>query len=339
MPITSAFTSFGMLRFSSKPSRHRAIYDALKVAIGGDAGPHGGGQASSVYDLSIGTHQEAKLYATAHGLAMADGQQERAGNQALPLKCVELLPSIERDYLLVPGPYDTIAQQQANLQARKLLPGGAILSNIVAGLRLILGTDFLAVRTITLAEGGGAVPSTPVSDARVNARLPDVPAKWVQLTEPVTTLAAPFAVGYGNLDPTITSPVLLAVGDVVMVQAGNTALMEKVTVSAVSAAGAPQRFTATFAKSHDVGAVVTTMDWPWQVNPSRIYLVIVTAAAAKDAERRRKVDEFMARVVRGPSQWATVKPTTPGALTVGPDALPFTLGAVPIGSLAFTLSP
>lgn len=325
MPRFSAFTPFGQLAFSSKLSMADRIYRAMKGAV------------SDAFDMSVGTHQEAKVYAAARGMARAGMALVRAGNQAQFAKATDLLPLLEADYDLTPGAIDNINTRRVRGAAAERLSRGAALENIVASLRTILGSSFLAVRTLTAAEAT-VYPVAPYGDARVNALLPTAQARHVKLTNGATA-AGGLLVGYTNLDPTRGEVALLA-GDVVMVQPENSGLSEKVTVIAVTGSGSTRQFAATFARAHDVGAIVTTMPWPYQWSTKRSYLIVVAAGAAIDINLRRLVDEFMSRVVPATSQWAIVQPTTQGALTVGPFTLGTSpLGAVPLGTTAFTMSP
>jgi hypothetical protein len=325
VPRFSAFTPFGQLAFSSKLSLAERIYRSMKTA------------ESEAFDLSVGTHEEAKLYARARGMARAGMALERAGNQALFSKATDLLPLLEADYAIVPGARDGLNTRRVRGAAAERLSRGAALENIVASLRTMLGTSFLAVRTLTPAEAT-VYPAAPYGDSRVNALAPTTQARHVKLTDGVTTTGV-VGVGYENLDST-QGDVKLLVGDVVMVEPENTGRSEKVTIIATATLNGQKLFVANFARPHDIGAIVTNTPWPYQWSTKRFYLVVVTASAAVDQDKRRLVDEFMRRCVPATSQWAIVQPTSPGALTIGPFTLGSSpLGAVPLGTTAFTLSP
>jgi len=322
MPRFSAFTPFGMLAFSSKRSFGESIYAAMRACV------------DQPFDMSVGTHEEAKIYAQAMGLARARYALLRARNQTVPSKTWDMLPVLEADYGLAPLPTDSLVARRGALAARVRLPGGARVSNVTAGLRDILGSNFLALRTTSLDE------ATSPSMAAANFRPRTLPPKFFRTLGSIAPLLP--ASAWVSYAPFGASPAteLLMVGDVAVVQGENSGLAEKVTVTGVQAVDNVQQFQATFTKSHDTGATVTTMHWPFTSSTKRFSLVIVTATAAIDAEQRRKVDDFMARVSRGVSQWAIVQPTTPGALTVGPAKVDAAIiGAVPIGTFAFTLSP
>lgn len=107
-------------------------------------------------------------------------------------------------------------------------------------------------------------------------------------------------------------------GDVLCVDPGNLGLVERVTVVSSEGAGATRRFSATFQKAHDAGTYATDGPVPLWSNTKRHVLVVVTAEAAVDPEQVRRVDELFKRIMRAPTTWAIVQPTTPGATTTGP---------------------
>lgn len=331
MPRFSAFTPFGQLRFSARPSDAEQLYKSLKAQV---SDPKTG---MSPYDLTPGTHQEAKLYAQAMGLAAAKATVDRAGNQGNPLKAKELLPSLEEEFLIVPGASDTLLDRQRAVAAKKKLPRGARRESVVDALRTLLGSDFIAYRPVAWSEAT-IYPADPTSSNQINATRVDIPPKFVRLLEPVTDLGAPIWVAYANWDRS-AGEVTLATGELVMVQPENTALAERVTIMGVRGSGPTREFRAIFTNPHDIDAAVTTMNFPWQFSTSRFAFVIVKTLTAINPEKRRKVDDIMARVARGVSSWTVVQPTAPGALTIGPFSLPVPLGAVPLGQLAFTPSP
>jgi hypothetical protein len=76
---------------------------------------------------------------------------------------------------------------------------------------------------------------------------------------------------------------------------------------------------------------------PLWTNSKRHVLIVVKASAAIDAAIVRRIDDLFRRMMRGPTTWAIVQPTTPGAATTGPfaigDTLGSPLGAVPVESI------
>lgn len=326
MPLLSAFTPCGMLSMSSAPSRGETNYQILVDQLKG------------AFDLTQGTHAEALVYAMAMLFARAGYALERAGNQKDPKRAYDLLPLLEQDYLITPGANDTVSQRAATLLARMLLSRGAVAENIVAGLREFLEDDFIAYRPMTTSEAF-VFPTTWTAAGTLKANPTKTTAapKLVRLSEPIVATGVPFAVGYTNLDST-AGEVKLVAGDVVMVQPENSGLAERVTITSASGSGTARMLTATFTKSHDANAIVTTQNWPYWWSTKRRSLIVLTAAAAVDPEKRRKVDEYMARVARGVSQWSIVQPSAPGL--AGPYLINVSpLGCVPLASIAYTPSP
>jgi len=327
MPRLSAFTRCGHLRMSSTPSHGETIYGVLYD------------QLSRAFDLTQGTHAEALVYAMAMLLARARYTLERAGNQQHPKTAYDLLPLLEKDYLLTPGPNDTVPQRAAAVLARMMLSRGAVTENIKAGLRAILGSEFLGYRPFPVSEAF-TYPTTwtAAGTKKANPTRTSAPPKLVTLTGPVTATGIAFTVGYTNLDPT-AAEVQLVAGDVVMAQPENTGLSERVIITSAAGTGTARTLTATFTNAHDSGAILTTQSWPYWWSTKRRSLIAVSAAASVDPEKRRRVDEFMARVARGVSQWAIVDATShPGDL--GPYSINLSpLGATPLEHIYFTPDP
>ena len=250
----------------------------------------------------------AEKFALAYLLARIDWYLTKAGNQRNVQWATDLLPLREDDFLATPGAHDTIFQRGQRLAAIRLLPGGANQSNIANMLANAIGSSFVKLRVVANAERATDLPTSVFRPAGV---LP----KFLQLVVPLAVTGGSVLIGYGNLDPTITQPVLLSVGDVVTVQGENKAVAEVVTVTSVVTLAAPvyygatpvtQFFGATFQNSHDVGATVTTMNYPrWSSTQCFLY-VEVTPASASDPVTRARVDHVMEQVTRGWCGWATV---------------------------------
>lgn len=129
----SAFSSFGFFEFSGEPSLHEQFYDMLPALWG------------TQHDMSNeGTYEEAKLFATSGMCALMLTELKHAGNQFNPLTAYDLLPLLENDYLLSPGPKDGVVDRQNAVAAAMLLPGGAKVSNVVNALKKSVGAAFIA---------------------------------------------------------------------------------------------------------------------------------------------------------------------------------------------------
>ena len=325
MPITSAHTPYGMLRFQRSISPAEKIYRSMRNSL------------QNAFDVTRGTDTEAEIYATARELAREGMALMCAGNQARGLTATSCLNNLEADFGITPGARDDLNTRRQRVHAKEAAAQGNSLAAMVAALRALLGKSFLAVRVLTSAEAT-VTPVTPLGDVRVAARPVTTIPRYAQLVDPVCVTGTPVWVTYSNLDST-TGEVDFIVGDTPMVQGENYGLGEQVTVLAVQGVGSARQFQATFTNSHDIGASVTTADWPVGTSTGSTYLIVVLAAASIDTNQRRLVDEYMASAVCGVDTWAIVQPTTPGALTIGPFTLGTSpLGAVPLGTTAFVLS-
>lgn len=396
MPKLSLFTPCGFLELSSRAPRPKGYYKDFIAS-------YGKGYDFTPEDDAAGNppnHNEATAFARAMAVARARNALERAGNQFRGSTALDLILLKAKDWGVIPSSKDTIASLQLKIAAKQLLLRGARLEAVVAGLRGILGANFIAYRPLATTEAT-VYPTWPSADARLlaNPTLPAPTVKQCALVDPVGVTGSPLTVQYANLDPR-AAEVDLAAGDVVMLQPENTLLAEKVTVASTTGpvvwtastfysegtvvlptvptgfyyvattAGtsgttepaeptaigdtvtdgaavlecygvlpAPRYFTATFTKGHDVGAVVTTMDWPYQWSTQLFAFVIVSAAAAIDAEMRRETNEFMALATRGTGQWAIVEPLD-GSSAIGPFFADSTgIGTSPIGTFQFVPSP
>ena len=307
MPKFSAFTPFGILKFSSAPSELEGQYRAL------------GQQLDQAFDPAD-PNNEAEKYATARHLARVNLTLQRAGNQRDVTKALDLLPLRERDFLVTPSPFDNLLVRQNRLAALKMQQLGATASNIRNTLSTAIGSAFVGLKINTPASTARDLPTSCFQPLGLES-------VWLQLTLPVAVPGLQWAT-YQNLDPTITTPEALQLGDTVTVQGENNWLAEVVTVAAIqtTAAGLFQ-FQATFANAHDVGAIVTTMPYPrWATTQCFLY-VELTPAGAINPLVRLQVDAIMARVARGVVQWATVGAS--GGL-IGP----FVIGTSPLGTAA-----
>lgn len=321
MPKLSAFNPCGMLRMSSAPSYAKAIYDTI---VSGE---------KEAFDNTKGGARESRNYAMAMGIARARCAMERAGNQVDPHNCNDLLPDFEKRFGLVPGPYDTIVDRQNALATKMQFSQGARRSNVVNVLRRILGADFLALRGMDPAE------IARVTNFDAHATDVRIAPRFLRLVDPIVRTAVPTWVLYENLDPT-AGDVILSTNDVVMVQPGHSARQEKVTVLDARGTGATREFQATFQFAHDIGAIVTTMNFPYEWSTQRHLFVVVKHAAAIDPETRRKVHEVMRQLTRAVDTWSIVEPIGVGALLIGP----FTLGVssldtTTLGQIAFVPEP
>lgn len=315
----SDFSPFGLLEFGAEQSPAETIYRSYV-----DLSPPG-----AIDD----PHQEASFYARAIGQAISAVTLQRAENQSKVRKASELIHLLERDYEVEPLPTDTLSQRQGRLCAVAKLSSGNAGGNFHAALRDLLGADFLGLY-VAPPESVETWPAT-VGAAPTHCADVRVPPREVVLGLPIGLLSTPIEVPYSNLDPNADEQLLVA-GDVVVVDAGNTGLAEKVTIASVAGTVGARTLTATFTKPHDDATIATTADWPMLVSTKRFVYVIVTASIATDPVRRAQIDALCLRL-RAATQWAIVAPSTPGSLTVGPMVLGETtpLGTAPIEPFTF----
>jgi hypothetical protein len=225
MPVLSAFTPCGMLEMSSAPSHAETWYNELQTLYGHDV------------DFTLGTYQEAKLYAWAMGLGSVQYELEHGGNQAYPDRVFDLIPLLESDFGLKPGPNDTAATRRVALGIAMALTLGGIPSNLVNTLKTLLGPgNFLSYFT---GNGSGGQTVFPVAGwPSTGPNVPQftdvrIPMRTLQLVDPVVATGSPVWCAYKNLDPT-TGALQLYAGDSIVVQGENTSLEEVVIVSAVA---------------------------------------------------------------------------------------------------------
>lgn len=124
-------------------------------------------------------------------------------------------------------------------------------------------------------------------------------------------------------------PVQIAKGDHLTVDPGNWGLAERVEVLDAEIDGDRRRFLATFDRPHGAGAYAGTGTLPLWLSTKRHVLVIVTATASIDPLKRAKVNALFRRMMRGPTTWDMVQPSSPGLQVVGP----FELGVSPLGAV------
>jgi hypothetical protein len=307
----SAFSPLGQLRFSAKAPSGAGIYRAIVAA------------QSGAFDMSPGTEGDAEAYATAMALARARTALDRGAAQHDPTMAIEMLPVLERDYGVIPGEGDSIRERQRALAARIAISGGPREESIENGLRTLLGADFIAYRVQTVAEAG-TWPADPSAGPGIFGR-DEIAAKLFRITSTIVTTGMPVAFSYAPIDT--DDGTRLAPGDVVCVQPDNRPQAEKVAVESVENLTA----TATFAKAHGGGDILTTGPIPLWSSTKRYAIVVVSDAAVASRETRRKIDDFMGRVSRGVTTWSVFKRSS--TTTLGPFVAGDAAGTKPITTI------
>lgn len=283
MPRFSAFTPFGMLAFSSRPSHGETIYRAYVAALGGQ------------YSTEPGSASEARVYANAMGLARARYTLDRARNQLDPWRTVELLPVREHEYGIIPGLEDTVEDRQAAVAAKMRLARGCSRPELERSLLTLLGEDFVALRTIGI-DDAEVFPSDPSQQNFADAF---TPRKAVRISGRI--FPGQRTLSYEAADPHGPA-VVLEPGDVLTVDPGNSGLVEVVTVEDATEA----KVAATFLRVHEPGSYATTQPYPWWASTVRHVNAIVTDEAAVDPETRRKVTDLLDTVLRGVTTWGII---------------------------------
>jgi hypothetical protein len=280
----SAFSRFnGGFRFSSRVPHGRRIYEALKTSQG------------DTYDESFDGRQSARLYAAAMSLAAAQYQIDRALNNASPITATELLGKHENDYQIVPGYQQTLHERRVVADARRKVTRGARREAVEDALRTLLGDDFVSYEvneiadTVTWPATPGNVGTfkragAPKKGFRLAGAIASISAARTVAIEAIPGLDLPQANETYTLDPDSRSP--------------NT---EKITVTAATSSS----ITATFTKPHPSGTVAVSPHPVW-ISNRRQDRIVTTFAAANNPETRRKINEVMARMLRGVSQWSVV---------------------------------
>jgi hypothetical protein len=170
-------------------------------------------------------------------------------------------------------------------------------------------------------------------------------------SEPVWLTTPGSTVQDGSITWTCAASIapLLAVGDVLVIDGGNTSQMETVTVARVSTTLPTTTpgctpgylyFAAHFTRSHDIGAPATTGDFPYWWSTQRLAYVVLAAASAVDPPTRARVMAQLAKLSRAVDQFAVVEPATKTSSggTVGPCYVAGPMGAAPLGTFSFTNS-
>lgn len=304
MPYPSSFTPYGMLTYSSRQSHARVIYDVLVEGLGDTFDT----------DSDAGFLEAARLYATAMALGSAQYQLDRAGNNRNPLKATELLGLLENDYQITPGPDATLNDRRRELAARAKVAKGNRRGAMEYALRTLLGDAFVEYRTTPLAN----VVAQPDAPGDFGVFVPKgTQKKTFTINEVIVTTGAPVTVGITVLGG--NQPVA---GEDFCVDPDPKRNIERVVLRAVTGS----TITAIFTKAHEAGTVATRPH-PYWLSNKRHHSVLVPLAQALDPETRRKVNELMARAVRGVSVWSIIRDGdgcfTPGVSGLDlPDCVP-----------------
>lgn len=337
MPHLSAFTPCGMLAMSSKPTHAERFYRAMVANVTGSDG-------RAAYSVAEGSRMDGFFYAAAMAMARTRYLLEHAGHELKPTHVTENIEKREDEYGAVPADGDMLSTRRAVLAARRLLPTGAAQTNIENALATLLPDDFLAY--VPTPAGDEMVSPAAIGDQPMNLQRADIPNTLFRLVDAVSgNMPAAYTVRIDALDPatstvtesgsTVTS-LRVAPGDKMVVSANAPDMAEVVTITSTGISAGPPAYrtiTATFTKPHVANDACVVGDYPYWHSTKRLSLVILTLAAAQDAEKRRKVDEQMARQTRGVSRWQIAGGVSgsAGPWKVGAALL----GVTPLGTVTF----
>jgi len=279
-----SFSPFGMLGFSSEDTPARKAYDQLKNAYGPSfQGPVG----------------EARMYAHAMCLGIAQCELDRAEGQFSSDRIYELLPATEAEYGLIPAPDADMKTRRLALAARKLLRNGARSDAMADGLSGILGANFVKYVTNDASSNPlTPVPANPLTRGTYKSPA-ETPIQVIRIRDVVLPSATAQTCVYSHVCGENTP---LKSGDTLAVDQAIDGICEPVTVLTVSGT----HFTAIFSKPHDPGTVATTAPFPAWGSWQRFVLVVVVAAALTNAPLMHTVSEFMKRWTRGVTGWAVI---------------------------------
>jgi hypothetical protein len=309
----SAFTEFGLDDFTGEAPLAERIYEALWSNL------TGGGR---VPNYSKNGYTDAKVYATAMALARWLATAQRLDAQIDPDTVLELLTEREWEHGLVVPANATIAERRAALKAAMAaVPAeGWTFGTMQQALVDLLGSAFVDLRQLP----GSSIVNTPAdpSPGPGNFAAPSVQRKIFRLKENASTfIGSSWNWAYEHLDGSApTDAEALAEGELVVIEPEHNTRRERCVVeddlgldnTGVRAAAF------TFTKTHHAGALITTQPWPYWVSTRCHWIVQLTAAAAVDAETRRRVDELMARMSHATSTWQIQGDDTPFLLDTSP---------------------
>jgi hypothetical protein len=312
MPVFSAFTPFGALRFSSRPSHGEQFYREMVKSLGS------GANYSDDFDSLVA----ARLYAWAMALGRCKYEIERLGHQWDPRRALEGLPVLERELGIVPDRGATIAQRRAEVVVASRIARGGNRSNVEAVLGELFGADFVAYVTTPPADAV-VWPENP-PDTGVYDR-PGSPRAVLQALDSVIHNHAPVDVRCELVAGEIGS---VRAGRRFVIDSGNYARVEAVEIDSVSSAGGNIVITATFTRPHTKGVLLATGRQPNQATSRRHNLFVMSATAAADAKKRRRLHKAAHRLVRSISTWSVTDGSGPFLAGVSLPGIT-TIGALP----------
>lgn len=318
----SIFAPNGLLLLSSEKPTAELLHETIvRLLSTGEPG-----------DLSTaeGSLIDCFAFALARVLARVQTRQRQIDGERLAYSAYELLDALESEYGLKPGIDDTVAQRQAALLVAGKVALGSRRPALEQALLDLHGADFIGIHVPDPATEVDIWPADLGDDPQLLAE-DSIPRKLVSLPNSISTdLGASQLVAYVPISPTSAngSHTLLA-GDQIVVGVDNLGMAETVTITATAESGGTLFFAAVINNSHDSGSLAVAMPFPAWGSAQRHIFVVLTEAAALDAEKRRKTHVLMAKAVTGVTTWSICPESAPG------QAGPWTLDDPVLGALDF----
>jgi len=273
-----------------------AEIDDLTAVIEADMLANMGGEENVSGDPASAIR--AKVYANAKEVAYLQLSSRVAGRQYIPTEATDLLPKLEWEHDLVPKATDDLATRQTAVAVAAKLTGGASRANVVAVLTSLLGSDFIAY--VTRPKSDLSLPALNAA----NYVKPGTPAFVGRTIGHLTKVSGPAVVQYERVGGRVTP---LQIGETILIDPGITR-PEVVELQDVT----ETTFTAEFTLPHAGGTVFTTGRSIWAPTTLRHNVIVLTSAAARDAEIRRKVNVVLRKLLRATSTWSIVEQVATG---------------------------
>jgi hypothetical protein len=306
------FSAFNSTHFTSKPPYEEQIYREMIKSLGS------GSNYSTDWDSLV----SARLYANAMAFGRCKYAIERLGQQFRPTRALENLPLLEREYGVIPELGASIEQRRAEVVVAARIARGASRPNVEAVLTELFGADFISYVTVASAD----VVTSPANPLNSGVYVkPGSLRGAFEILAPVSRTAAPLTVPVRLLAGSAST---LRAGARIVIDSGNYARQEAVTVDAVVPSGSYFNMTATFEKPHNLGTVLATGRHASQATSKRCNLFVLSDTAAADAKKRRRLHRAARRLLRGISTWSA-----------SDDSGPFTFGSSRFGITTWGATP
>lgn len=251
--------------------------------------------ASTTDEPNVSVFQ-ALLWGVATGIAQAQEQLVRAGQNANPAEAVELLGMLEEDHRVVPSYGSTIPERQARLALRASVAKGSSRPAIEAALTEMLASAFVAYETIGDTRNDVVAYPTAPGDFGVFDAI-DAERKIFRILDSVSRTNTQVTVRFevlGDSNPPIA-------GEFYCFDPDPRKRIEKVQIVAVEGS----TLTAVFGQAHEPNTIACRPHPVWNSN-RRVNRIVLTQEAATDAETRQLVHDYLARTLRATSRWSIV---------------------------------